>query len=283
MVKVALLQCQKAPLFLVKSHRVGLFFRISKPFSLLDLFVFVSEIGIVRLFFLISCVGIYWFLPTKFAYKVLSAYTAKRFFYQNSLFWLVPKEKLALSKLLFLRFCRKNWLKSVRIIARKPCFRCHGHWSWREILYLFQLKIKSLCPDCKVSHVLFRASRMRTDEVWDNLLMQSFLAVDAVEDTLEFLEQFERRFAHVHENLVGSMLRCNFQSAAHMVADKFPGVLSCCLVDVFILAVMKKQVIAHTGADEALFHLWHGINGMIDVKQFAMVGVEVRAYLRMYA
>ena len=59
---------------------------------------------------------------------------------------------------------------------------------------------------------------MRTDEVGDELLIQTVLAIDAVEDALEFLELLERRLPHEFENPVAGVLRRHFQSAADVSA-----------------------------------------------------------------
>ena len=47
--------------------------------------------------------------------------------------------------------------------------------------------------------------------------------------------------------------------------------------------MIEQQVVAHAAAYETLLDAWQGIDGVVDVEQAAMAGVEVGAYLRMDA
>ena len=76
------------------------------------------------------------------------------------------------------------------------------------------------------------------------------------------------------------MLRRNFQSTTHMIADKFTSIFPCCLIGFLVLTVMKQKVISNARAYETLLYLWQGIYGTVDIKQSRMVGVKVRANLR---
>ena len=75
--------------------------------------------------------------------------------------------------------------------TRIPGLGAHCHRRGREVLDLFQLEIHALGEDGQLGHVLLVASRMAADEVGDDLLAQSVLAVDAVEDALEVAEEAE--------------------------------------------------------------------------------------------
>ena len=135
----------------------------------------------------------------------------------------------------------------------------------------------------KLCHVLWMATRVRTDEIRDYLLSKSFFFVYLVEDALELIEQFERWFAHELQHTVGGVLWCYLQSSADMFCDKLACVLTCCLVALLVFALVQQQVVTHTTSYEALLYLWKGVNGMIDVEKFAVVGDEVRTNLWVYA
>lgn len=98
------------------------------------------------------------------------------------------------------------------------------------------MEIQPFCGDGQFGHVFLAATRMAADEIWNNLLVQSLLAVDTVEYPLEFMELTERRFAHEAQHIVARVFRCNFQTSAYMMANKFAGIFGCCPVDFFVLA-----------------------------------------------
>ena len=105
--------------------------------------------------------------------EVGSAYPAKFTLDGAALFRLVPEEEHALGKLLFLGLGAENRLEGVRIVTRIPGLGRNGHRSRCEILHLFQMEVQSLRDDGKFSHVFFMTARMRTDEVRNDLLVQT--------------------------------------------------------------------------------------------------------------
>ena len=50
-------------------------------------------------------------------------------------------------------------------------------------------------------------------------------------------------------------------------------------VNFLVAGFVHRQVVAHTTANKRFFHLWQGIDSMIDVEQLCMAGVEVAARL----
>ena len=68
-----------------------------------------------------------------------------------------------------------------------------------------------------------------------------------------------------------------------MFRNQFAGVVHSSLVRLLVLAAMQEQVVAHTTANETLLNAWQGVDGTIDLKEFGMVGIQIRAYLRMNA
>ena len=132
----------------------------------------------------------------KFIYQIASSHAFEFLNNGPSFFRLVPEEEHALSQLFFLCLRTEDRLQRLRMIAGIPSLSGYGHRCRREVLYLFQVEVQTLGDDCQFGHVLLRASRMAADEVGDDLLAQTFVAVDAVEYALELLELFERRLAH---------------------------------------------------------------------------------------
>ena len=186
---------------------------------------------------------------------------------------------------LFLARClgTEHRFERVRIVAGVPCLGADGHWGGGEVLYLLQVEVKAFGYHGEFGHILFVASRVAAYEVRYDLLVETLLPVYAVEYLFEPLEQSKRRFAHVLQHVVARVLRRYLQSSAHVVAYQLARILACSLVGLLVLALVQQQVVAHSAAYEALLYLWQGVNGMINVEQRRVVGVEVGAYLRMDA
>ena len=111
--------------------------------------------------------------------------------------WLfVPEEILPLGLFLLRRASRVDGLKRVGVKTGVEHLGGHGHRGGGEVLHLFQLVAHVAREVGQLAHVLFAAARMGADEVGDELLAKALLAVDAVEDALELLEQLERGLAH---------------------------------------------------------------------------------------
>ena len=145
------------------------------------------------------------------------------------------------------------------------------------------MEVQLFGDDSQLRHILLLAAWVGGDEVGDDLLVQVLLAVDTVEDAFELIELLERGFAHQSEHAFAGMLRGYLQASADMTADQFTGVGHRSLIAGFILTAMQEKVVAHTTADKALLDTLHGIDGMIDVEQRLVVGVEVRTDLRIDA
>ena len=122
---------------------------------------------------------------------------------------------------------------------------------------------------------------MAGNEVGDNLLSQPFLTADTVELSFEVIELLEGRFAHEVQHVVAGVLGSHLQTSADMAGDEFTSIFLSGTVSMLVLAVIKEQVVAHAAADETLLYFWQGIDSMVDIQQFRMVGVQVRTNLRM--
>ena len=129
----------------------------------------------------------------------------------SAFFGLIPEEEHVLSQFLFRGVSREHGFECIRVIAAVPCFCADGHGSGRKVLYLLQVEIHVACQYSQFCHVLWRAPRVRTDEIGNELLIETRFTVDVVEDALEVVELLERWFAHQVEHVVAGMFRCNFQ------------------------------------------------------------------------
>ena len=145
------------------------------------------------------------------------------------------------------------------------------------------MEVQALGDYRQLCHILFMTARMRTDEVWNDLLVETLFLVDLVKDALELVEQIERWLAHELQDLRTGMFRRHLQSAAHMLGNQLAGVFPCRLVHLLVLALVQQQVVANTTAYEALLDSRQGIHGMVNLQQLAVVGIEVRTNLRVHA
>jgi hypothetical protein len=114
----------------------------------------------------------------------------------------IPEEILTLGEFLFLGFGSKDGLESVGVVTSVEhlcgsCHRCRG-----KVLHLLQFVAHLLGKVSKLCHVLLTTTRVRGDEVRDELLTQTFFLVYAVKDALEVIEKLEGGFAHVVEHCV---------------------------------------------------------------------------------
>ena len=108
----------------------------------------------------------------------------------------VPEEEHSLGLLLGWGASAEHGLHCVGVITSCPHRRSCGHGCGCEVLHLLQLKIQLLGFYGKSGHIFLPATRMGTDEVWDDLLVQSCLAINLVESAFEGVEESEGRFAH---------------------------------------------------------------------------------------
>ncbi len=108
----------------------------------------------------------------------------------------IPEKEEALALFLLRRFRREDRFERVGVETAVPRLRRHRHRRWREVLHLFQAEVKVLGLRCQFGHVFLRAARVGRDEIRDDLLVEARLTVDAVEDGLKLVEEFEGGFAH---------------------------------------------------------------------------------------
>lgn len=150
-------------------------------------------------------------------------------------------------------------------------------------MYLFQ-PIAHLAGDVsQFLHIGFGTSGMTGDEIGDELLSKPVFLTDAVEEPFEFIELPERRLAHKVQHTVAGMLWCHLQSSADMTGNQFAGIFLCRSVGGIVFALIQQQVVAHTTADKAFLDARQCIHGTVDFQEARVVGVKIRAYLRMDA
>ena len=167
--------------------------------------------------------------------EVGSSDAAEALFDVAALLGLVPEEVLSLGELVARTLGGEYGLEGVGVITRVPGLGGDGHRRGGEVLHLFEVEVEALGDDGELGHVLLLASGMGGDEVGDDLLMEPFFAVDAVEESLELVELLEGGFAHEVEHTVAGVLRCHFQASADVTGDEFAGVFLCGTVGSLVL------------------------------------------------
>ena len=181
-----------------------------------------------------------------------------------ALLGLVPEEILPLGLLLLRTLGTLDGLQRIGVVACVPHLGGNGHGRGGKVLYLFEMEVKPLGQYCQFGHVGLGASGVAADEVGDDLLVQSFFAVDAVEEALEFVELREGRLAHQVEHMVAGMLRSYFQPTADVSRYQLARVLGSSAVDCLVLAPVEQQVVAYATAYEAPLDLGNSIDGAVD-------------------
>ena len=194
-----------------------------------------------------------------------------------ALFGFVPEEEQALGQLLALRLGAEHGLQGVGVEARVPRLGADGHGGGSEVLHLLQVEVEPLGDDSQFGHVLLVAVGMAGDEVGDELLVQAFFAVDAVEHLLECFKLLERRFAHDGQHVVRRVLGSHLEPSADVAGNEFAGILAGMAVDGFVAVVVQQQVVAHAAAYERLLDAGQGIDRSVEVEQGLVVGVQVGA------
>lgn len=82
-------------------------------------------------------------------------------------------------------------LEGVGVQTRVPGFGGDSHGCGGEVLHLLELEVETSGDDSEFCHVLGCTAWVGGDEVGDELLVEMFLAVDAVEDAFEVVEELE--------------------------------------------------------------------------------------------
>ena len=148
---------------------------------------------------------------------------------------------------------------------------------------MFEVKVQLFRLHSEHGHVGLMASRVAAYKIRYYLLVESMLFVNAVEYGLKLLEQAKSWLPHQFQHFVACMLRGYLQPPAYMMAYQFLRVLPRITAAFFVAVVVEQKVVAHAAANETFFYSGQRIHGMVYVKKFPVVCVEVRAYSRVYA
>ena len=146
--------------------------------------------------FFVSFASCLWLGAEEFVGQVCPPDAAEFGFDFRPFFRFIPEKEHPLCQFLLRRVCAVYGFQCVRMNARGPGFGADGHGSRREVLHLLQMEVQRVCHYGQFGHVFFRAARVATDEIGDDLLVQPGLAVDAFEYVFERFKLVERRFAH---------------------------------------------------------------------------------------
>ena len=177
-------------------------------------------------------------MRTKLLDEVWTTNAAQTLFDATTLLRLIPEEILALGQLVTLCLGTLYGFERIGVVTRIPRLGRYRHGCGREVLHLFQLEVELLGLDSQLSHIRFRTTRMAGDEVGDNLLVEGFLAIDAVEDALEVVELLERWLAHQVKHTFAGMFRSYLQSSAHMASNQLTRIFHRRLVGCLVLALI---------------------------------------------
>lgn len=217
------------------------------------------------------------------SYQIWAAYAAQLVLYVTPLLGLIPEEELALGLLLTGSTGAEDRFERVGVVARVPGLSANCHGSRSKVLDLLQVKVEVLSNHGQFGHIFLLTAGMTADEVRDNLLFEIALAVNLVKDALELVEELEGWFAHQVQHFVRRMFRSYLQATTHMLAYQLAGVFAGRLVNLLIISLVQQQVVAHATAYKTLLDARESIDGMVDVEQLAVVGIQVGADARVDA
>jgi hypothetical protein len=92
----------------------------------------------------------------------------------------------------------------------------------RKGLHLIEPEVVALEPERQIEHIQIGRSRMRGDEVRDQVLLLARLLREFVEHRLERVVARNRRLHHVRQRPGFGVLRRNLQVAANVVLSPVP-------------------------------------------------------------
>ena len=219
--------------------------------------------------------------PVELVYEILPTYATQLVEDGTPLLWLVPEEEQTLRQLLLFATGTEYRLHRIGMITRVPNFGRYRHGSGREVLYLLQVEIQPLGNDGQLCHVFLTTSRMTGNEIWDELLTKSCLLIDTVEQLLESFKQLKRRLAHDAKHAIGGMFGSHLKPSTDVPSDELACIVTGGFIQFGFLVRVQEQVIAHTAPDERLLDTRQGIHRAVNIKQRAMISIQVGTYRRM--
>ena len=143
---------------------------------------------------------------------------------------------------LLLRTGDVDFFMCIGVLPGVEHHRREGHRRGREVLHLLQIEMQfSQHLSGQRLHVPLGASRVRGDEVRDQLIGQMFLTANAMEVGGQPLEERERRFAHQAQHVILGVFGRHFKPSRGMV-----------LQHSLQIGRAVEQVVADAAADEGL-------------------------------
>ncbi len=139
-------------------------------------------------------------------------------------------------------------------------------------MHLIQSEAVFLQPQRQVHHIFIFSTRMCGDEIRDQILLFTGLFRVSIKQFFEALIAAHTRFHHFRKRPFLSMLWCDFQITAHMVAGQ--------LFD--ITRIFYCQIVANAGGDQDLFDPFQITGSTVQRDRRLMVGIHVRANLRIH-
>ena len=154
-----------------------------------------------------------------------------------------------------------------RILARVVHGRGGGHRRGIEGLHLVRTEAVALEPEGEVHHVLVRGTRMRGDEVRDQVLLLARLLGVLLEHLLEAVVAADAGLHHLVQRTALGVLGRDLQVAADMVGDQF----------LDVLGRFHSQVVSQPRGDQDLLHPRQCPRLAVELDQGRVIGVEVLA------
>ena len=170
-----------------------------------------------------------------------------------------------LTSFVLLRTRHEDLLASVGVLARVEHHRRERHGGGGKVLHLLQIEVQTAQHLFREGfHVALAASRVRRDEVRDELVAQGVVVADAAEIGVQPLEHGERRFAHERQNMIFGMLGRDLQAARGVV-----------LHDGLQIGGTVEQIIAYAAAYEGFLHPFHAADALVKREQARVVVVQI--------
>lgn len=142
-----------------------------------------------------------------------------------------------------------------------------------EVLHLVEAEAVALEPQRQIDHILIGGAGVRRDKIGDQILLFARLLRVGIEQFLKAVVAAHARLKHFRQRPLLRMLRGNLQVAADVVGRQLFNVAR----------IGHRQIVAHPGGDEDLLHALKIAGAAVEIDSRLMVGVHVRADLRIDA
>ena len=142
-----------------------------------------------------------------------------------------------------------------------------------EVLHLIQAETMLFKPQRQIHHIFIPRAGVGGNKVWDQILLFTGLLRIGIKQLLKAIVAAHTRLHHFRQRSLFRMLRGNLQIAANVVGSQ--------LFD--IARVFNGDVVTYAGSDEDLFDAFQVTGAAIEINRRLVVGVHMRADIRINA